>query len=471
MLQSKLVESALLHDAARYSRAITEFRTLYTAKVVEVVRQHGIEVTHDVEGKENAIPLPATLSIELGNRITEKESGSHVRLYSLYPFPWRSETGGLRDDFARDAWIFFQVSPDTSFFRFEEIDGRPSLRFATADLMRPSCVNCHNTHPESPKTDWKVRDVRGVLEVAIPIDTFIAQRRSGIRRTFFLIGGMTLLGLATLVMVKSRLRREEKQAGALKLKNLRMSAELDVAKDIQRSMLPLIFPAFPEKKEIDVYALLEPAREVGGDFYDFYIINEDYLFFNIGDVSDKGVPAALFMAITNTLLKARSSGDYSPSSILTHVNELICKDNKSSMFITLFYGVLNIRTGEIIFSNAGHNPPYIKRIDGSVETLNQKHGPAVGVIGEVSYKEDSIRLKDGEFLVMFTDGVTEAMDSDRKLYSNDRLLNLIKDNKFMNAEDAVNIIFGNVKEHVGNYEQVDDIAVVVLHYLGNQGAV
>jgi len=209
MLQSRLVESALLRDAARYSRAISEFRTLYTAKVVEVVRPHGTEVTHDTEGKENAIPLPVTLSIELGNRITEMESGGHVRLYSPYPFPWRRETSGLQDDFARDAWNFFQVSPDTSFFRFEEIDGRPSLRFATADLMRPSCVNCHNTHPESPKTDWKVRDVRGVLEVAIPIDTFIAERRSGILNTFFLIGGMTLLALVTVVVVRSRLRREE----------------------------------------------------------------------------------------------------------------------------------------------------------------------------------------------------------------------------------------------------------------------
>jgi len=132
MLQSRLLESALLHDAARYSRAITEFRTLYTAQVVEVVRPHGIEVTHDVEGKEKAIPLPATLSIELGNRITEVESGGHVRLYSPFPFPWRSETGGLQDDFARDAWNFFQHNPDTSFFRFEEIDGKSSLRFATA---------------------------------------------------------------------------------------------------------------------------------------------------------------------------------------------------------------------------------------------------------------------------------------------------------------------------------------------------
>ena len=212
MLQSNLVESALLRDAARYSRVITEFRTLYTEKVVEIVRPHGIEITHDTEGKDNAIPLPATFSIELGNRITEKESGSHIRLYSPYPFPWRSETGGLQDDFAQDAWNFFQLNPDTSFFRFEEFDGRPSLRFATSDLMRPSCVNCHNTHPESPKTDWKVQDVRGVLEVMIPMDTFIAEKRSGLRRTLILIGGMTLLGLVTLVVVKSRLRREEEQS-------------------------------------------------------------------------------------------------------------------------------------------------------------------------------------------------------------------------------------------------------------------
>ena len=244
MLQSRLVESALLHDAARYSRVITEFRTLYTAKVVEVVRPHGIEVTHDTEGKENAIPLPVTLSIELGNRITEKESGSHVRLYSPYPFPWRIETGGLKDDFARDAWNFFQVNPDTSFFRFEEIERRPSLRFATADLMRPSCVNCHNTHPESPKTDWKVHDVRGILEIAIPVDTFIAERRSGIRRTFFLIGGMSFLGLATIVVVKSRLRREKKrlrQLGSI----VEQTADLVLVTD-KDGIVEYVNPAFTE---------------------------------------------------------------------------------------------------------------------------------------------------------------------------------------------------------------------------------
>ncbi|MCH8304286.1 MAG: PAS domain S-box protein [Candidatus Marinimicrobia bacterium] len=244
MLQSNLVESALLRDAARYSRVITEFRTLYTEKVVEIVRPHGIEITHDTEGKDNAIPLPATFSIELGNRITEKESGSHIRLYSPYPFPWRSETGGLQDDFAQDAWNFFQLNPDTSFFRFEEFDGRPSLRFATSDLMRPSCVNCHNTHPESPKTDWKVQDVRGVLEVMIPMDTFIAEKRSGLRRTLILIGGMTLLGLVTLVVVKSRLRREEKQLrqfGSI----VEQTADLVLVTD-RDGVIEYINPAFTE---------------------------------------------------------------------------------------------------------------------------------------------------------------------------------------------------------------------------------
>ena len=244
MLQSNLVESTLLRDAARYSRVITEFRTLYTAKVVEVVRPHGIEITHDTEGKKNAIPLPATFTIELGNRITEKESGSHVRLYSPYPFPWRSETGGLQDDFAQDAWNFFQLNPDTSFFRFEEFEGRPSLRFATADLMRSSCVNCHNTDPESPKTDWKVQDVRGVLEVMIPMDTFIAEKRAGLRRTLILIGGMTLLGLVTLVVVKSKLRREEKQLrqfGSI----VEQTADLVLVTD-KDGVIEYINPAFTE---------------------------------------------------------------------------------------------------------------------------------------------------------------------------------------------------------------------------------
>ena len=154
-LQSNLIASIALQDASLYAQALAEFRTLYTSEVVETVRPHGIEVTHDYMTHAGAIPLPVTLTMLLGKRISAHEAGAQIRLYSPYPFPSRRAEGGLHDAFGQAAWDFLQHNPTTSFHRFEEVQGRPSLRYATADLMRPRCVNCHNTHPASPKTDWQ----------------------------------------------------------------------------------------------------------------------------------------------------------------------------------------------------------------------------------------------------------------------------------------------------------------------------
>ena len=176
-LQSNLIASIALQDASLYAQALAEFRTLYTSEVVETVRPRGIEVTHDYMTHAGAIPLPVTLTMLLGKRISAHEAGAQIRLYSPYPFPSRRAEGGLRDAFGQAAWNFLQRNSTASFHRFEEVQGRPSLRYATADMMRPGCVNCHNTHAASPKTDWQTGDVRGVLEVVFPLDTAIAPPR------------------------------------------------------------------------------------------------------------------------------------------------------------------------------------------------------------------------------------------------------------------------------------------------------
>ncbi len=210
-LQSNLMETMAIAHADLYTRALAEFRTLYTSEVVERVRPRGIEVTHDYENKEGAIPLPATLSMELGRRIGQHRSGGEARLYSAYPFPWREEQGGLRDTFSREAWRVLTQNPAEPFYGIEEVDGRLSLRYATADLMRDACVNCHNTHPDSPKTDWRVGDVRGVLEVIHPIDAFAVEAHGGMEQT---IGLMTLLGLlwlGGLGLVIGKLRRDSSE--------------------------------------------------------------------------------------------------------------------------------------------------------------------------------------------------------------------------------------------------------------------
>ena len=182
-LQSNLIAAMALQDAALYAQALAEVRTLYTSEVVETVRKRGIEVTHDYATRDGAIPLPVTFSMLLGKRIGTYEAGAQSRLYSAYPFPWRREESGLHDTFAQEAWDALRQNPNQPFSRFEEVQGRRSLRYATADLMRPSCVNCHNTHPASPKTDWQTGDVRGVLEVMLPLDTAVVQTRVGLRGT------------------------------------------------------------------------------------------------------------------------------------------------------------------------------------------------------------------------------------------------------------------------------------------------
>ncbi len=238
-LQANLVQSQGLQDAARYSQALAEFRTLYTSEVVTTVKDHGIEVTHDYKNRENAIPFPATLSMLLGNLMAEHGSGGRTRLYSAYPFPWRQDTGGLQDAFSRDAWDAFQDNSEEPFYRFEDYDGRPALRYATADLMRPSCVNCHNTHPDTPKNDWKVGDVRGVLEVITPLDGAIAQSRTNLRGTFVLMIGMTLLVLSGLAVVIHKLRhtaseleqRVRRRTAALSESEMRIHAIVDAAAD------------------------------------------------------------------------------------------------------------------------------------------------------------------------------------------------------------------------------------------------
>ena len=200
-LQTQLVRTQALQNAKLLSGAVAEFRTVYTSEVIQRLRSSGVEVTHEHLARDGAVPLPATLSMILGNRIGALESGGETRLYSAYPFPWRLETGGLTDSFAREAWEALNRDPGEPFFRFETMEDREVLRYASADLMRGDCVECHNTHEDTPKSDWMVGDVRGVLEVITPLDVPLEATRAGLVDTMVLMllmaaGGLILLGLA-----------------------------------------------------------------------------------------------------------------------------------------------------------------------------------------------------------------------------------------------------------------------------------
>jgi signal transduction histidine kinase/CheY-like chemotaxis protein len=206
-LSSELIKSSALQSAPEYSEILTETRSFYTSDVANRARGHGVAVTPNYKNKPGAIPIPTTFTMVLGERLTAKNTGMKVRLYSGLPFPWRRTTGGAHDKYERDALSYLQNNPGKYFVRFEDVDGRPSIRYSTADIMRPACVNCHNTHPDSPKKDWKVGDVRGVLEIVRPLDKVVAQTNQGLRGTFALLATLGVLGLAALSLVIGKLHR------------------------------------------------------------------------------------------------------------------------------------------------------------------------------------------------------------------------------------------------------------------------
>lgn len=246
----------------------------------------------------------------------------------------------------------------------------------------------------------------------------------------------------------------------------RMQTELDIGRDIQMSMVPLKFPAFPGRKDFDVHAALEPAFEVGGDFYDFFLIDDTTLCVCIADVSGKGVPAALFMAVTRTLVKTHAHGGLSTDEILEKVNDDLAKDNDACMFVTLFLALVDLKTGEMTFTNAGHNPSYIKRADGKTERLTQLHGPAIAAMEDIPYASGKARLGRGDTLILYTDGVNEAMNDKHELFTDERLAKLIETHTWTSSDGAVKTVLDDVWRFQGDADQADDVTVVALRYLG-----
>ena len=245
----------------------------------------------------------------------------------------------------------------------------------------------------------------------------------------------------------------------------RMQQELNVGRNIQLAMVPKDFPV---SHYYSLFAALEPSREVGGDFYDAFVVDEDHICFCVGDVSGKGVPAALFMAMAKTLIKARASSDPSTASIITHVNDELSKDNEGCLFVTLFVCIFNIRTGELLTTNAGHNPPLLKHADGSITTLSHRDGLVVAAMEGIAYSEQSHQLQTGDTLLLYTDGVTEADNINEEFFGDDRLKRLLADWQDGPVDNLVGHIVATTHAFEGENRQADDITVLALHYSGQQ---
>ncbi len=241
-----------------------------------------------------------------------------------------------------------------------------------------------------------------------------------------------------------------------------LQQELNVASEIQQSILPRNFKVFPEDSRFELCARMIPAQDVGGDFYDFFAIDRQRLGFVIGDVSGKGMPAALFMAISRTLLKAIALKGESPGECLEQVNYLLSQDNPRTMFVTLFYGVLNTSNGKVTFCNGGHNFPCLLLPESQLKFVDQNRNSALGVKEDLTYQAGTISLPPGSSLVLYTDGIPEAVDKDNNDYSRDRLTEYIRNCTGRSAENTVHGLIKEVKTFTGEAVQSDDITVLVL---------
>lgn len=269
-------------------------------------------------------------------------------------------------------------------------------------------------------------------------------------------------------LAESVLRMEQgilnhvKHITAVTAEKERISTELNVAAEIQANMLPGKFPVFPERREFDLYASMTPAKEVGGDFYDFFLADHDHLVMVVGDVSGKGVPAALYMVISKTLIKNGTNASLSPGEILEEVNEQLCKNNDSDMFVTVWLGIMEIPTGRVVAANAGHEFPAIRKEDGTFVLLKDPHGFVLGGMERVEYREYEFKLRQGEALFVYTDGVPEATNGKEELFGTDRMLEVLNQNPHADPEQKIRQVKAAIDAFVGEAPQFDDITMLCI---------
>lgn len=271
--------------------------------------------------------------------------------------------------------------------------------------------------------------------------------------------GLTLAKTLNAVEERKTARQQEEQLIGLKY-------ELNAATRIQTTILPQDFPPYPDRQEIDLHARMDPAKEVGGDFYDFYWVSETELGFAVGDVSGKGMPAALFMAVSRTFVKATALTGLSPAVCMTRVNKSLCKESIIEMFVTLFFGILDIKTGKIRYCSAGHNPPMLINKKGDVYETDNTGGIMLAGMPMATFKEGEMTLEKGDMLVLFTDGISEAFNLEEEEYGEIRMMQVLKQAPSLNCKETIEALFKEVETFAGDAVQSDDRTVLALRYHG-----
>ena len=246
----------------------------------------------------------------------------------------------------------------------------------------------------------------------------------------------------------------------------RIQTELTLANKIQADMLPNLFPPFPDRDEFSIYASMTPAKEVGGDFYDFFLVDEDHLALVMADVSGKGIPAALFMMMSKIMLQNQAMTGKEPKDVLTAVNNQICSNNKEQMFVTVWIGILELSTGKLTAANAGHELPILKERDGSFELVRDKHGLVIGAMEGIPYRDYTLQLHPGSKLFLYTDGLLEATNASNELFGAERALDALNRAKDAAPQELLEFVDADVKRFVGDAPQFDDLTMLCLQYNG-----
>ena len=285
---------------------------------------------------------------------------------------------------------------------------------------------------------------------------------------FYILAGLAAAVLIAL-LVRLYVRRKMSALEARhreEARRERIENELQLATNIQASMLPHTFPAFPGRGEFDIYASMKPAKEVGGDFYDFFLIDDDHLGLVMADVSGKGVPAALFMMVSRALIRAHLQNGESPAKALENANEQLCESNEAELFVTVWAAVLEISTGKGVAANAGHEHPALRRADGAYELQVYRHSPAVATMGGMRFREHSFELNPGDSLFVYTDGVAEATSAQNELFGSERMIDALNVNPGAEPEEVLSNVMHGIDAFVADAEQFDDITMLCLKYNG-----
>ena len=267
-------------------------------------------------------------------------------------------------------------------------------------------------------------------------------------------------------MLSAKTLRYIDQVKTVTAEKERIASELDMARAIQASQVPRLFPAFPDRPEFDIYATMTPAKEVGGDFYDFFLIDRDHIALVMADVSGKGVPAALFMMVSRVLIKSRIQNGETPAQALANVNNQLCEGNDAGFFITSWLGIVEISTGKGVAANAGHEHPALCRAGGNYELVTYRHSPVVGAMEGLGYREHEFVLCPGDRLFVYTDGVPEATNAEQELFGTDRMLAALIRSPQADPKETLANLMDDISGFVADAPQFDDITMLCLEYRG-----